>query len=554
MTVPAKPDAEWFTYAAAVGVSGIADVVLDGCSRRGGRPSSYPQRVLVPEPPGGWADPRLLGWVHEWSTPSRDRSQRGAFYTPPEFASAVVARATDGAPLPAFTVDPACGGGVFLLEILDRLVAAGVPAGEAITRVAGLEIDPSAAETARIALRAWQLLHGLDGIQPPLVSVGDALRRWPSTWPEPNLVVGNPPFASPLKSGAIPCEAVAYRNHHAEVLGPYADLAAIHLWRAVEAVADDGRVAFVAPVSIINTRDTAQLWRRLETQVDVVSVLMPEKSPFAASVRVFVPVLQVRRRHESKRRSLASAVGVAVGIPAVPALDSAPTLSTIARATSGFRDEFYGLAMHAQEEAAVASDSDMRRLVNVGAIDPLRCTWGRQPIRFAKTRWERPVVDARILSGRLTTFVDRQNTPKVLVATQSPVLEPLVDPIGDLVGITPTIIMTTDVPHHVAAVLLAPPVVAMAAQRWFGTGLSDTALRPTASTIVELPLPPDTARWDEAAELVQTCSMPIDGMQSDPDPTTLMRIGTLMNEAYGGDRAVLLWWARRSGLQLDSDA
>ncbi len=385
-------------------------------------------------------------------------------------------------------------------------------------------------------------------MRPPQIVVADALGRWPRSWPEPQLVVGNPPFASPMKSGSVPAEAAAYRNHHSDVLGPYADLAAIHLWRASQALADGGRLAFVAPVSIINARDTGLLWKRLETQADAVRVLIPSSSPFEASVRVFVPVLEMRREARSNRRSLAAAVGGAIGVPPVDLPLETPTLATIASATSGFRDEFYGLAEFAAEESQANSADALRKLVNVGAIDPLYCSWGQHSARFAKARWERPVVDASKLSGKVGAFVDRQNRPKVLVATQSRVLEPVVDPVGDLVGITPTLIVTTDRPFHVAAVLLAPPVVAIAAQRWYGTGLTETALRPTASTLVELPLPLDQELWDQAAALVERNTHPIDGDQPAPSVATLTEIAELMNRAYGSDTDVLQWWLERAGL------
>lgn len=563
-----RPDPEWLDYAAALGVDGIAGLVLDACAESGGVGDQHHQGVLLPDPPGGWANPYLLGWVHEWATSRADRDRRGAYYTPPDFAASVVDAALISSPgssfgLPEFTVDPACGGGVFLLAVLDRLVSGGVDPFVAAGAVGGLEIDPGAAAAARLAIEAWQLLHGIERVRSARIVAADALERWPRHWPQPHLIIGNPPFASPIKSGKVPPAAAAYRSHHAEVLGPYADLAAIHLWRASEILADGGRLAFLAPVSLINARDTAMLWKRMETQADVVNVLLPESNPFDASVRVFVPVLEIRRQSASKRQSLSAAVGRAIGIPAVSIPAERPRLGSIAAATSGFRDEFYGLAEVAIEESDLAGtnpdesdgvgkegteSADVRRLVNVGSIDPLRCTWGQEPIRFAKKRWSRPVLDAHVLEGKLARFVAAQNRPKVLVATQSNVLEPVVDPVGDLIGITPTLIVTTDRPHHVAAVLLAPPVVAIAAQRWFGTGLTFSALRPTASTIVELPLPSHLDLWDEAAALVGENTPVIDGRQAAPESAVLLKIAEVMNRAYDASPEVLQWWATRAGL------
>ena len=550
MTTVARPDTDWLDHASAVGVDGIGQVVLDACADHGQVSQSPRQGILLSEPAGGWANPRLLGWVHEWSSSTVERSKRGAFYTPPDFAAAAVDAALAGAELPEFTVDPACGGGVFLLEILDRLVGGGIAPAKAIASVAGLEIDRGAAETARLALRAWQLYHGIAQPVAPNIVVSDSLDRWPRFWPDVDLVIGNPPFASPLKSGAIPESAAAYRSHHSEVLGPYADLAAIHLWRASQVLHDGGRLAFVAPVSIANARDTGRMWERFEAEADAKSVLIPETNPFDASVRVFVPVFEIRRQAESHRRSLSHAVGEALGLPNLPSVVGAEPLASICSATSGFRDEFYGLAEFVAEEPDTAdlSNGDLVKLVTVGSVDPMECSWGVTPTKFAKAKWNRPVVDPSKLDGKVARFVAGQRSPKVLVATQTKILEAVLDPVGDLVGVTPTIVVTTDRPAHVVAVLMAPPVNAIAVQRWFGTGLSEVALRPTASTLLELPLPPDTSKWDEAAALISDHGQVVDGTQEPPSSAVLRQIGAVMNEAYGGTAEVLHWWLDRGGL------
>ncbi len=547
MATVARPETDWLHHASAVGVDGIGQVVLDACAEHGGVADSPRQGILLQEPAGGWANPRLLGWVHEWSSSTAERSNRGAFYTPPEFAAAAVDVALEGAELPAFTVDPACGGGVFLLEILDRLVAGGKSPTDAVKSVAGLEIDRGAAETARLALRAWQLYNGVAKPVVPNIVVSDSLDRWPRFWPDVDLVIGNPPFASPLKSGAIPESAAAYRNHHSEVLGPYADLAAIHLWRCSQVLHDGGRLAFVAPVSIVNARDTGRMWERFESEADAVSVLIPESNPFEASVRVFVPVFEIRRQAESERRSLSHAVGEALGLPILPSVQGAETLGSICKATSGFRDEFYGLAEVVAEEADATGD-DFAKLVTVGSIEPMECSWGVSSTKFAKAKWNRPVVDTSKLEGKVARFVAGQKSPKVLVATQTKILEAVLDPVGDLVGVTPTIVVTTDQPAHVVALLMAPPVNAIAVQRWFGTGLSKVALRPTASTLLELPLPAGQQKWDEAAALVEAHGQVIDGSQQPVSPATISRIGELMNEAFDGTPEVLSWWLARAGL------
>ena len=109
-----------------------------------------------------------------------ERRRRGSFATPPHLAAELARRALPG-PV-ASVVDPACGTGALLLAALERLVTQGVPAGEAVARLAGADADPVAVALCRAALpaRARQLA-GLDGgaaaepIGTPRIQCGDAL-------------------------------------------------------------------------------------------------------------------------------------------------------------------------------------------------------------------------------------------------------------------------------------------------------------------------------------------------------------------------------------------
>ncbi|MET0880700.1 MAG: N-6 DNA methylase, partial [Acidimicrobiales bacterium] len=90
-----------------------------------------------PMPDSAGAD--LLGLAHEALLAPDDRKARGAHYTPPALADRLV-RLT----LPSGAervLDPACGGGAFLLA----LIRAGVP------EPVGVELDSLAAEVARAA-------------------------------------------------------------------------------------------------------------------------------------------------------------------------------------------------------------------------------------------------------------------------------------------------------------------------------------------------------------------------------------------------------------------
>jgi len=557
---------------------------LDGLSPPG-EPDHAVLQAGEPEPPGGWADPWLVGLVHELAAPTADRRSRGAWYTPRPVVDGLLALAVGPASaLPALVVDPTCGGGAFLLAALDRLAGAGVDRDEALGRVAGLDVDPGAVEVTRWGLALWWLARGGDGPVPALdVGRGDALTPWPQRWRRvPVLVIGNPPFATPLKQGALPDVAARFRAGRADVLGPYADLAAIHLLQATEQVAPGSTVALVQPQSVLAGRDTAGLRAHLASTAPLRALWAAREAVFDAGVRSCAVVLDVSGPAGPQpgsevvvargpavavggRRSVApwgELAADALGAPSLPATLVGPStgrsgpgrLGDLATATAGFRDEHYALVA-ACREAAPGEDADGRttaRLVTVGAVDPLWISWGAAPIRFGGRDWDRPVVDRDALPPRIGGWLDRQLRPKVLLATQSRLLEPVVDRDGIVAPATPLIAVHAEADQldRVAAVLLAPPVVVWAWRRWFGTAMAIDAVKLAARQVREVPLPADLTRWDEAAALLGagTARAPVD---EDADGgraaarAVALEVARLMTAAYGAGPAVFDWWRDR---------
>lgn len=549
----------------------------------------HPLELGVPDPPGGWAEPWLVGVVHELAAPAVDRRARGAWYTPRPVVEGLLTLAlgADEA-LPDLVIDPTCGGGAFLLAALDRFVAAGVGPADALARVAGLDVDSGAVQVARWGLALWRLARA--GPAEPLPALdlvrGDALEPWPRGWRRGRvLVIGNPPFATPLKQGTLPETAGRFRARRSDVLGPYADLAAIHLLHAVEQVGPGSAVALVQPQSVLAGRDTAGLRRHLAAVAPLRALWAAREAVFDAGVRACAVVLDVGGAVEPGDAGTADVVlacgpsvtvegrrppaswgelaADALGAPPLPAAlrgsgGPGPTadprrLGELATATAGFRDEHYALVA-ACREAAVGEEADGKataRLVTVGAVDPLWTAWGTAPIRFGGRDWERPMVDRSALPPRIAAWLDRQLRPKVLLATQTRLLEPCLDRAGTMAPATPLIAVHADPDelHRVTAVLLAPPVVAWAWRRWFGTAMAIDAVKLAARQVVELPLPDDLDRWEEAAALLASLA-PDDGAAG-PDRERIaaravaVDVARLMTDAYGAEPSVLEWWRHR---------
>lgn len=534
----------------------------------------------VGEPPGGWADPWVVGAVHEHAASGEDRKHRGAWYTPRSVVEGLVAMATADEIAPRFIVDLTCGGGAFLLAALDRLVALGVEPLDAVGRVGGMDLDADAVAVSRWSLALWLQRHLVAAGAPTEdraaaravtidVRQGDALTPLPPEWvspPESVLVVGNPPFASPLKKGAIPERAAEFRLERSELLGPYADLATIHLLHTVEQLGSGSTVVLVQPQSTLSSRDTESLRAHLAQAAPMSGLWAAREAIFDAGVRACAPILRVGdagvgvapggpagsavmlaagptvaeqgRRPRGRWSDLAAE---ALGAPSMPGV-SARRLRERVSATAGFRDEHYGLVA-ACREGRDDDGPDVGRVATVGSVDPLTVGWGRRRYRFGGSDWDRPVVDRGSLSGKVQQWYDRQSRPKVLLATQTKLLEPVVDRAGDLVPATPLIAVHADPADldRVAAVLLAPPVVLWAWRHWFGSALSVDAVKLAARQVGELPLPVDDGAWAEGASIVATA----DGAEPAQAWDLAVAVAEVMTVAYGASDEVLEWWKRR---------
>ena len=94
-------------------------------------------------------------------------------------------------------------------------------------------------------------------------------------------------------------------------------------------------------------------------------------------------------------------------------------LGDLATATAGFRDEYYGL----RPAVVDARDGDLPMLITSGLVDPGRVLWGERATRFDGRPFMHPRVDPAQLGGRVGRWVHQRLVPKVVVATQTKVVE-----------------------------------------------------------------------------------------------------------------------------------
>lgn len=438
--------------------------------------------VDVPDEVPGW---EVLDATRE-SLLAADRDARrrlGGHHTPPALARRLAAVALDGAPTGAVVADPACGGGAFLVAAGEVLATRVGDRRRVVERqLVGADIDPLAVATTRAALALWSGGGTARG-----VVVADGLGGWrpPASV---DVVVGNPPFRSPLAAGA--------RRGR---LGAYTDLAGRFLVAAVDLVRPGGTVLLLQPESVLAARDAAAV----RAAGRLVGLWVAGEPVFAVDVRVCAPVVRrmppggglVRRWHGADVRPAGTArldlsaptwAHLRPGAPRARARrPGTRTIGDLATATAGFRDEFYGLAAAATEGGPGAP------LVTCGLIDPGRVLWGERPARLGGRRFDRPTVDPTTLQGRLAAWVAARLTPKVLVATQTRAIEAVADRDGRYVPVTPVVAIhphDVDDLDRIVAALADPAATAWALRHYGGTALGADRVKLSAAQVLAIPV------------------------------------------------------------------
>jgi len=507
--------------------------------------------------------PEALGELHAAGLSRPERRSRGAFYTPAPLA-AELAAATLG-PLVASgcdpgglrVCDPAVGGGALLLAAARFLVGLGGDPALVVGNMTGVDIDPIAARLAGVALGSL----GGD----PSIRQGDALVE---AWPDAgryDAVVANPPFLAQLRQRTARSreEAAALVERFGDGAAGYADTASLFLLLSLELVRPGGRVGMLLPEPVIATRDGARVRHQVGSGSRLHQLSTTPAATFDAGVRVRLAVLEplaadapVASGEPWHRGEWSLLTAAPAGAPAVE-LHGRGVLGEVAGTTAGFRDEFYGLAAIAIDDdqpGPVATDRPA--LLTCGLIDPARSRWGNRPARLAGTRFLHPRADlGRLEAGsRLRLWADRSRVPKVMMATQTRVLEAVADPGGDWIPVVPVISVTPrpDALWHALAVLLAPPVSAHARRVHAGAALSADAIKLSARQVAALPLPWDRDAWDVGAEHARSASLAGSRGSTAEWRAGLDRLGTTMCDAYGvRPDSVMGWWSARLDRLMD---
>jgi predicted RNA methylase len=457
-------------------------------------------------------------------------------------------------------LDLSCGCGHFLVPAAERL------AGRAGACVIGVDSDPVAVEICRGALR-----RVCRGVQFSVICADGLTDALPGEDRGFDVIVGNPPFLNRLERHAAVDRALAARLRARFGAGAraYTDLSALFLLRSVRLARKDGRVALVQPQSVLSSRDAAGVRDEVLGRAAMTDLWMADEHAFDASVFVCVPVFRVGKRTSGRiqrtRGRTFSRLPEAAPDPAgaswghllawdVPSVrvSAGASIGDLADVFADFRDEYYGLRGLILE-ARTRDASRFPKLVTTGLIDAASCKWGRTQCRFDRQAWQTPRVDL----ARLKTTTDlgawaaSRLRPKLLLATQTRVLEVAPDEEGETLPVTPLISVLPRSARDiwlVGAALASPAASAIAARIGAGSAMTHRAIKLSAMQVRGLPAPARGPAWREGATLFrQACGA------SDADrPGLLARSGSAMCAAYGVKKTeietLMRWWTERASI------
>ncbi|MFN7146746.1 MAG: Eco57I restriction-modification methylase domain-containing protein, partial [Myxococcota bacterium] len=381
-----------------------------------------------------------------------------------------------------------------------------------------------------------------------------------------DVVLGNPPFLNQLERDTVASRPAAalQRARFGDTVGAYTDTAALLLLQGARLLRPGGRLGMVQPQSTLAAKDARGVRAALATLAPPTHVWWAGAHVFAG-ISVYVAALVLRRAppatvHRAHGPDFAPLpdlpadtvlpeswtplVADALGAPAVH-LRGPGRLADLCRATADFRDEYYGLVPFVLDRRD-ADEDRFPRLVLTGHVDPARSWWGDRPVRFGRKAWEAPRVDLAALEaeGSLAAWAAARRVPKLLLATQTRVLEAVADPDGRWLTTTPTVTVlpAPDALWRVAAVLLGPPASAWALAHYGAAALAAGAIKLAARQVEAIPTPSDDAAWHDAATRVAAAHAATDPAAA---RAHLEAAAALTVRAYGADPALVTWWRGR---------
>ena len=261
-------------------------------------------------------DPSILGRLYEshmepgeGKSKQSPRRQSGAFYTPPYIAEFLVRSAVDGLKVGWGTeipsvLDPACGGGAFLLAAFDELrerYPDEDPREIAVEHLYGIDSDEKGVHVARLSvwLKAGLTKRDWNSLEEN-IRAGDSLREFAKgsekKW---EIVVANPPYRH-VKRGISQNLQEFCRTNYRSATGQW-DLAAPFVEMTLDSLlVPGGTCGFIVPSPLL-LAENYQPVREIVLENDLLSY-GPAGQPFA-DPKVEASLIVVRAGKPTRRRA-----------------------------------------------------------------------------------------------------------------------------------------------------------------------------------------------------------------------------------------------------------
>lgn len=216
----------------------------------------------------------------------------------------------------AHVVDPACGSGNILAQLLVRILGYAhendLPTSSLVNEITsnihGYDIQPFAVTLTRTVLLYITFLYldvdesqHLDALSFHNVELVDPLASQENTWRADGLkfkyIVGNPPFM------AVKKDHIAHIEAYEDILSGHPNLYTMFLWWAVRSAANDGMISFLLPQSMLAGLYFTAIRTRLnaETQIHAVTRLLDRTGVVGeADQQMMVLALKVTRNSTSR--------------------------------------------------------------------------------------------------------------------------------------------------------------------------------------------------------------------------------------------------------------
>lgn len=395
-----------------------------------------------------------------------------------------------------------------------------------------------------------------------------------------DVILGNPPFLNQVENATTIAKGAATvgRLLTGDSAVRYTDVSATFLLLACELLRYGGFASLVQPQSLLSAKAAEPVRDAVLRSCALRALWVSNEHVFEASVFTCAPSLQRSGPRKSTcRRSTGKVVAPlplitidmddlrrettwshlvaeAIGVPAADYTASG-TVGDIAESVADFT-EYYRLEGFVIEaaEADPAAPTEYPPLITTGLVDLAVCTWGTQTTRIFKHKWEAPCIDRRRMyrDGMLGPWVDKRRVPKIVMATQTRVLEVIVDEPGRFVASIPLITITpTDTGRlwHLAAVLASPVICALALRKFAGAALNADAIKLSAKQVLQLPLPRESLDWDAAAQEFRDATAATDEAARFNSLRAMAKATVRAFQVPAVQREPLLawWWARLTG-------